>query len=128
MPRACATSISSTRNLRGSPTGTWPARSPGIACSPTNGLVRRAASDDVDTVYGPGDAVKPVIFNLGEACTADLTISLQDERGRTLEKKQIRAIAVPAGRSVTRLEPFRFKHKGEGTYFIVYSLRKSLQR
>ena len=87
-----------------------------------------AASDDVDTVYGPGDAVKPVIFNLGEACTADLTISLQDERGRTLEKKQIRAIAVPAGRSVTRLEPFRFKHKGEGTYFIVYSLRKSLQR
>lgn len=82
-----------------------------------------AASEDVDVVYGPGDSVHPVIFNLGEACTADLTVTLQDERGKVLERKKISGISVPAGRSVTRLDAFRFRTKAEGTYFIVYSLK-----
>lgn len=81
-----------------------------------------AASEDVDTVYGPGDSVRPVIFNLGEACTADLTIMLQDSRGKVMERKKISGISVPAGRSVTRLKDFRFQRKLEGTYFVVYSL------
>ncbi len=39
-----------------------------------------AASDDVDTVYGPEDMIRPVIFNLGDSCTAALTIELCNEK------------------------------------------------
>ena len=35
-----------------------------------------AASDNVDVVYGPDDCIQPIIFNLDEPCTADLTIEL----------------------------------------------------
>jgi len=83
-----------------------------------------AGSDDVDTVYGPGDSIRPVIFNLDEACTVTLTIELQNLRGKTLEKKTFRDIQVPAGRSVTRLDAFRFRHASEGTHFLVYKLSK----
>ncbi len=83
-----------------------------------------AASDNVDVVYGPGDTIRPVIFNLEEARTVDLTVELQNQKGRTLERKQFRNIHVPAGRSVTRLEPFRFRSKGEGNRFIVYRLQE----
>ena len=81
-----------------------------------------AASDDVDVAYGPGDMIRPVIFNLDGECSVNLTVELQNERGKVLEKKVIKNISVPAGRSVTRLEPFRFRNNSEGTRFIVYKL------
>ena len=81
-----------------------------------------AASDDVDTVYGPEDMIRPVIFNLGDSCTATLTIELCNAKGRVIERKTLKNIAVPEGRSVTRLEPFRFKSKADGCHFIVYRL------
>jgi len=83
-----------------------------------------AGSGDVDTAYGPGDAVRPVIFNLDGACVATLTVELQNEKGRVLERKVFRDVRVPEGRSVTRLEPFRFRNRSEGCYFIVYKLEK----
>ena len=81
-----------------------------------------AGSDNVDTVYGPGDSICPVVFNLGEACSIDLVVELQNEKGRTMEKKTFRDVQVPAGRSVTRLDPFRFRSRSEGTRFIVYKI------
>lgn len=81
-----------------------------------------AASEDVDTVYGPGDMVKPVIFNIGDGCVADLTVELRDQRGKTIEKKIFKGVNVEKGRSVTRLEPFRFKSTKEGCRFVVYRL------
>lgn len=81
-----------------------------------------AASDDVDTVYGPGDVIQPVIFNLGDSCVATLTVELCNEKGKVLERKIFKNIQVPAGRSVTRLDSFRFRSKGEGCRFIVYKL------
>lgn len=83
-----------------------------------------AASGDVDTVYGPGDSVQPVIFNMDEACSVNLTVELQNEKGRVLERKVFKNIPVAEGRSVTRLEPFRFKSVSEGCRFIVYKLVK----
>lgn len=71
-----------------------------------------AASDDVDTVYGPGDSITPVIFNLDGACTVRLEVQLQDEKGKVLE-----------GRSVTRLAPFRFRSRRSGCHFIVYQVQ-----
>ena len=82
-----------------------------------------AASDDVDTVYGPDDSIRPVIFNMGDACTADLTVELQNEKGRVLERRTFKNLDVSEGRSVTRLEPFRFRSGSEGCRFIVYKLQ-----
>ena len=84
-----------------------------------------AGSDDVDTVYGPGDSIRPVIFNLAEDCTVTLIVELQNEKGKTLEKKTFRNVQVPAGRSVSRLEEFRFPNHSEGCRFIVYKIFKN---
>ena len=83
-----------------------------------------AGSGDVDVTYGPSDKVAPVIFNLSGACTADLAVELQDANGRVLERKVFRGIEVPAGRSVTRLEPFRFRSRREGNFFLIYKLSR----
>jgi 23S rRNA C2498 (ribose-2'-O)-methylase RlmM len=83
-----------------------------------------AGSDDVDTVYGPEDCVHPVIFNLDEACTVNLTVELKNTKGKVIEKKIFKNIKVEAGRSVTRLEPFRFKTNSEGCHFIEYKINK----
>ena len=83
-----------------------------------------AASDDVDTVYGPDDYVNPVIFNLDDACTVNLTIELKNSRGKLIERKVFKNVDVPAGRSVTRIEPFRFNARKEGCCFIVYKISK----
>ncbi len=82
-----------------------------------------AASYDVDTVYGPGDFVQPVIFNMDGASKANLIVELQNEKGRVLERKVFKGVEVPEGRSVTRLEPFRFRNSSEGLRFIVYKLQ-----
>lgn len=81
-----------------------------------------AASDDVDTVYGPSDMIRPVVFNLGDACLATLVVELCNEKGKVIERRTFKDVNVEAGRSVTRLEPFRFKTKKAGCYFVVYKL------
>ena len=82
-----------------------------------------AASDDVDTVYGPEDYVKPVIFNLEDACKVNLIIELKNSKGKVIEKRILKNIEVPSGRGVTRLDPFRFKTSKEGCYFIEYRIQ-----
>lgn len=83
-----------------------------------------AGSDDVDVAYGPGDEIRPVIFNLDGACSVNLTVELQNEKGKVLERKTFKGVPVSAGRSVTRLEPFRFRNSSEGVRFVVYKLNK----
>lgn len=81
-----------------------------------------AASDNVDVVYGPDDLITPVIFNLGDERTVNLTIELKNEKGKTVERKKINNIRVGKGRSVTRLDSFRFRPKQDGCYFVVYTI------
>lgn len=83
-----------------------------------------AASDDVDVVYGPQDEIRPVIFNMEDACTVNLTIELQNASGRVVERKQFKNVEVAAGRSTTRLEGFRFRNNREGCYFVVYKIER----
>ena len=83
-----------------------------------------AGSDDVDTVYGPEDEIRPLIFNMEEACRVNLTIELQTPQGRVVERKQYKNVEVTAGRSTTRLDAFRFRHSKPGCYFVVYKIQK----
>ena len=41
----------------------------------------------------------------------------------SLQAQVFRDVEVAAGRSVTRLAPFRFRNRSEGCRFIVYTLR-----
>ncbi|MBR0531487.1 MAG: hypothetical protein IJJ96_02675, partial [Bacteroidales bacterium] len=70
---------------------------------------------------------EPVIFNMDSACRVNLTVELQNERGKVLERKTFKNIDVPQGRSVTRLDPFRFRNSSEGTRFIVYKISSPAQ-
>lgn len=81
-----------------------------------------AASDNTDVVYGPNDRITPVIFNLGDEQTVNLNIELQNEKGKTVERKKIKNIRIQKGRSVTKLESFRFKEQRDGCYSIIYTL------
>lgn len=81
-----------------------------------------AASNDVDVVYGPNDLISPVIFNLGEERTVNLTIELKNNKGKTVERKKIKNIPIDKGCSVTKLDSFRFKTQQDGCYFVVYTL------
>ena len=83
-----------------------------------------AGSDDVDTVYGPEDEIRPLVFNMGEACKLNLTVELQTPQGRVIERKQYKSVEVAAGRSTTRLDAFRFRHSKPGCYFVVYKIQK----
>lgn len=83
-----------------------------------------AASKNTDVVYGPDDVIVPVVFNLGEKVTVNLTVELKNEKGKVMDKKLIKNILLPAGRSVTTLDEIKFKKVPDGNYFVVYNIRK----
>ncbi len=79
-----------------------------------------AGSDNVDVVYGPGDSITPVIFNLGDARTVSLTAQLLTRDGKLIEAKNLGRFSLEAGRSFTRGTPFRFKQPPDGAYVVNY--------
>jgi hypothetical protein len=81
-----------------------------------------AGSDNVDTVYGPGDSITPVVFNLGEARTVSLTAQLLTRDGKLIESKNVGRFELEAGRTFIRGRPFRFTPPEEGPYIVKYML------
>jgi hypothetical protein len=81
-----------------------------------------AGSDNVDVVYGPGDSITPVIFNLGEARKVSLSVQLQTPAGKVLESKKLGQFVLEAGRTFVRGTPFRFSQQPDGAYVIRYVL------
>jgi hypothetical protein len=51
-----------------------------------------AGSDNGDVVYGPGDLIKPVIFNLGDARTVSVSARLLTRDGKLIETKNPRRL------------------------------------
>lgn len=43
-----------------------------------------ATSDNVDVVYGPDDEINPVIFNIGERKTVNLSVNIRQPDGSLL--------------------------------------------
>ncbi len=82
-----------------------------------------AGSENVDVVYGPGDSITPVIFNLGDARTVSLSARLLTRDGKILETKALGRFDLPAGRTFVRGTPFRFENTpADGTYVVTYVL------
>ena len=79
-----------------------------------------AGSGNVDIVYGPDDALTPVVLHWGEARRATLTITIQNEAGETVEEKTFADVALPAGRQSVALPAFKPSWRQEGHYRVLY--------
>ncbi len=82
-----------------------------------------AGSDDVDVVYGPGDEIRPVVMNLGDARTVVVVVEVKTLEGRTVAEKTYAAVKLPSGRTVTRLPAFKPSWPAKGYYAIEYRVR-----
>lgn len=81
-----------------------------------------AGSDDVDTVYGPGDTIRPVIFNMGPARHVELRVTVKTPDGKVVDEKVFPDVAVEAGRSLTKPAPFRPKLPASGFCAVEYTI------
>lgn len=81
-----------------------------------------AGSENVDVVYGPGDQITPVIFNLGKARRVSLTAELKTPSGKIIDSKKLGQFSLEGGRTVTRATPFRFSDQPDGNYVVNYVL------
>ena len=85
-----------------------------------------AGSWDVDTVYGPGDAIVPTIVHLGPAITADLSVTIRSLDGKPLLERSYKNISLPAGRKTVKLPPIPAAGLPEGTVAVEYELTKDV--
>ena len=80
-----------------------------------------AGSGDVDVVYGPSDMVMPVVMNLGDERTVDVTVIVKTA-GKTVDSRKYENITLPSGRTLTELESFRPEFDGDGYYVLEYEV------
>jgi hypothetical protein len=79
-----------------------------------------AGSKDVDVVYGPEDTITPIVMNLGEEKSVNVTIIVNDMSGNEIDRTQYKRVNLSAGRTVTELESWKPDFEGEGYYGIEY--------
>ena len=79
-----------------------------------------AGSGDVDLVYGPDDRIHPLVLNLGDARTVDVGITVRKIDGEEVDRRVYKAVSLPAGRTVTRLEAWKPQVADEQHYVIEY--------
>jgi hypothetical protein len=81
-----------------------------------------AGSADVDVVYGPDDSIHPIIMNLGDARSVDMTVVVKTIDGQVIDKKSYQGIELPGGRSTTELTEFIPKRTEEGPVAVEYMI------
>lgn len=81
-----------------------------------------AGSADVDVVYGPEDAIHPVVLNLGTGKRVGVTVAVKDTAGATAAKKVYENVALAPGRTVTELPPFKPALTPNGYYAVEYTI------
>ncbi|MCE4565897.1 glycosyl hydrolase family 2 [Maribellus sp. CM-23] len=83
-----------------------------------------AGSDNVDVVYGPKDKISPVIHHLGGATKVNLSVLLKNREDKTIDKRIYKDIELEEGRTVKKLDSFRFKNVPEAIYTIEYEMNE----
>ncbi|GHB86755.1 hypothetical protein GCM10007390_48060 [Persicitalea jodogahamensis] len=81
-----------------------------------------AGSGNVDVVYGPDDTLTPVVMHYGPGRRVTLTVTIQDEIGKTIEEKKFDNIKLATGRNAVSLPAFRPAWDKEGHYRILYQI------
>jgi hypothetical protein len=81
-----------------------------------------AGSDDVDTVYGPGDRIVPCVFHLGDARTVDLTVTVKTPAGEIVDQVFFPGLGLAGGRSLRKLPAFRPKLPAKGYCAVEYAV------
>ncbi|MCK4815808.1 glycosyl hydrolase family 2, partial [bacterium] len=82
-----------------------------------------AGSNNVDVVYGPDDVISPVIINLGDAKTVELTILVRKTNKEVVDKKTYSNVNLSEGRTVTSLPDFNPAFPSKGYYAIEYIIK-----
>ncbi len=91
----------------------------------TNGMIFQqvvAGSNNVDVVYGPNDSIGPVIMNLGDARSVNLTVQIKGVSGEAVDTKEYGNIELPKGRTITELDAFIPEVEIDGLYVVEYTI------
>jgi len=83
-----------------------------------------AGSDNVDTAYGPDDMVTPIILNLGDKKSVNLTVNIYDLDKNLIDSQKYSGVTLPAGRTKTRLKPFKPDLHKTAPYAFEYIITK----
>ena len=81
-----------------------------------------AGSKDVDMVYGPKDKPKIVVMNLGGRKTAQILLTIRNDKGKTVFKKLFSNIDLTEGRTATDVATMELPKLKEGFYFFEYQV------
>jgi hypothetical protein len=84
-----------------------------------------AGSGDVDIVYGPDDAIQPLVLNLGPERKVDISVSVRNLQDGEIDRHIYNTVTLPPGRTVTHLEKFKPRFVQPGHYLIDYTVSSS---
>ncbi len=81
-----------------------------------------AGSRDVDLVYGPEDAIRPVVLNIGPERMVEITVRVATPAGRILAESVYAGVRLPAGRTRVDLAPWPRPNLEDGLYVVHYQV------
>ncbi|MBY5959399.1 hypothetical protein KUV50_14710 [Membranicola marinus] len=81
-----------------------------------------AGSANVDVIYGPDDAIEPVIHHLGEQLVVNLRVTLVNAENIELDAKEYHDVQLKRGRDIVKLPGFQFDALPGKYGFIVYEI------
>jgi hypothetical protein len=83
-----------------------------------------ATSQSVDLVYGSEDHIPVIAMNQGEEKKVTVKVDAKDINGNLLAEKVYNDVTLPAGRTVTKLDPFKPRFKEEGYVVVEYTVTR----
>ena len=81
-----------------------------------------AGSRNVDTVYGPGDAIPVMVLNMGPEVTVHVHIVARAADGSIVDRTSYENVKLPAGRGVTDLQEWKPTLPEQGIYAFEYTV------
>ncbi|MBN1291970.1 MAG: glycosyl hydrolase family 2 [Candidatus Latescibacteria bacterium] len=79
-----------------------------------------AGSSDVDVVYGSEDKITPVILNLGDSRTVNLTVIIKNMDKKEISRQTYADVKLTEGRTITMMPEFKPNFPAQGYYAVEY--------